>query len=184
MKTRTRNILAAALAATSTLAGAAPLVPQEGAASPSPQAPVPQRGTSSQEPGTGKIPTVELYMNQQGVLVRPGDALSTRVTGAVYDAPLLVGDIALAPNNTLPLGANNPACPIFVSGAAFNIGAPIGQNVLSVPIILSVPPNTAAGTYNCALKYRAVYKSPFTGISYDVGKGNQVNVPYTVRVRR
>ncbi|HZI15411.1 MAG TPA: hypothetical protein VE153_33875 [Myxococcus sp.] len=141
-------------------------------------------GAQQGEPGTGKIPKVELYMNQQGVLVRPGDALTARVTGAVYDAPLLFGDIGLAPNNDLPTGPTNPACPLFVSGSVINTSAPIGQNVLSVPVILRVPAATAPGSYNCALKYVAIYKSPFTGISYFVGKGNQVNIPYTVRRAR
>jgi hypothetical protein len=136
------------------------------------------------EPGTGKLPKVELYMNQQGVLARPGDFLSARVTGAVYDAPFLFGDIGLSPNNSLPPGPTNSACPIFVSGTAINTSAPIGQNVLSVPVTLRIPSNTAPGSYTCALKYVAIYKSPFTGISYFVGKGNQVNIPYTVRRAR
>lgn len=161
MKTHSRSLLASTLAAA--LAFASTASAQQG------------------EPGTGKIPKVELYMNQQGVLARQGDALTARVTGAVYDAPFLAGDIGLAPNNNLPLGPSNPACPIFVSGTAINTSAPIGQNVLSVPVTLRIPANTAPGSYNCALKYVAIYKSPFTGISYFVGKGNQVNIPYTVR---
>ncbi len=136
---------------------------------------------SPSEPGTGILPTIELYMNQQGVLARQGTVAGVTVTGANYDAPFLFGDIGLRPNNDLPIGPNNPACPIFLSGTALGTSAPIGQNTVRVPVSFFIPPNTPPGTYNCALKYVAIYKSPFTGISYFVGKGNQVNVPYTVR---
>jgi hypothetical protein len=163
MKTRSRNLLAAAVVGVMASATVA---------------------SAQGEPGTGKIPKVELYMNQQGILARQGDALSTQVTGAVYDFPLLFGDIGLAPNNDLPPGPSNPACPIFLFGSAINTSAPIGQNVLSVPVTVRIPPDTPPGSYNCALKYVAIYKSPFTGVSYLVGKGNQVNIPYTVRRAR
>src|SRR5690242_12497676 len=136
MKTRSRNLLAAAVVGVMASATVA---------------------SAQGEPGTGKIPKVELYMNQQGILARQGDALTTQVTGAVYDFPLLVGDIGLAPNNDLPLGPSNPACPIFLFGGAVNTSAPIGQNVLSVPVTVRIPADTPPGSYNCALKYVAIY---------------------------
>jgi hypothetical protein len=177
MKTHFKRILAVTTAVT--LSSASMALASE--ISPMAEAGLLAPVTLSQEPGTGKIPSVELYMNQNGVLARQGDLVAVTVTGAVYDFPFLVGDIGLAPNNNLPPGPTNPACPAFLSGGAINTGAPIGQNVLSVPVTLRIPPNTAPGTYNCALKYVAIYKSPYTGISYSVGKGNQVNIPYTVR---
>lgn len=128
------------------------------------------------------LPKVELYMNQQPILIRPGEARTVPITGAVYDHQFN-GRILLAPNNDLPIGPQNPACPIFLNGNNPNVAAPVGQNTLTVGLGVFVPPNTPAGNYNCALKYTALHQILLFG-EFSVGKGNEVEVPYTVRVRR
>jgi hypothetical protein len=124
-----------------------------------------------------KLPSLELFANQLPILIRPGEARTVPISGAVYVTGFS-GSVTLGPN-----GPKQTACPIFLNGDNPFVQFPVGPDSVRVGLNVWVPPETPPGTYNCALRYTAIHKILRVG-DFSVGKGNQVNVPYTVRGRR
>jgi len=122
-------------------------------------------------------PKVEIFMNQQPVNLFQGEVRQLTLSGAVYDRNFS-GDIFLSPN-----GPQSTACPVFLSGDNRNLNIPLGADSLRVNLVLRVPANTPPGNYNCALRYSALF-TVLNVATCEVGKGNQVNIPYQVRRSR
>ena len=122
-------------------------------------------------------PKVEIFMNQQPVNLFQGEVRELTLTGAVYDRNFS-GDIFLAPN-----GPQSTACPVFFSGENRTVNFPLGPDSVRVRVVLRVPANTPPGNYNCALRYSALFPIINVG-TCEVGKGNQVNIPYLVKRSR
>src|SRR4029079_8053646 len=105
-----------------------------------------------------------------------GQIQPLQLTGAVYDQAFR-GFITLEPN-----GPKATACPAFLLGGNPFYQIPLNGS-FTASLVLQAPANAAPGTYNCALRYTAIDQIINVG-DFSVGKGNQVNVPYTVKKAR
>jgi hypothetical protein len=125
-------------------------------------------------------PKLEIFPNQQPILIGLGQPKGTTVLGAVYDGNIRFGgQVLIRPN-----GPKETACPIFNSGDNLNVSAARNTTNLPLGVGFLVPANHPLGNFNCALTYSASQVNPFTGERVPVRtQGNQVNVPYTVKRR-
>jgi hypothetical protein len=129
-------------------------------------------------PGNEPEPTLEIFPNQQPILIGLGQPKGYKLLGAVYDGDIkFAGRVFVRPN-----GPKETACPIFFNGDNLNFSA--ARNSTNIPIGVSfrVPANHPLGNFNCALTYSGDQINPATTEVVPVKtKGNQVNVPYTVK---
>ena len=130
-------------------------------------------------PATRDIPSVEIYQNQQSILIRKGQSKTITITGAVYDQPF-TGDITLQPDPDFSTG-----CPLFgnvqFNGVYTNLSIPANGSV-ALNLVVTGPTSLPPGDYTCKLKYDAEYSSfPFPT---PVGKGNPVYIKYTLKNKK
>lgn len=125
-------------------------------------------------------PTLEIFSNQQPILIGRGQPKTLSLLGAVYDGDIRFdGKVFIRPN-----GPAATACPIFSNGDNFNVS--VVRNSTNVPFQLQVlvPQNHPLGTYNCKLTYSATQTNPATGEVVPIAtKGNEVGFQYTVKNR-
>ncbi|GIZ51822.1 hypothetical protein [Noviherbaspirillum aridicola] len=125
-------------------------------------------------------PRLEIFSNQQPILIGRGQFRNVFVLGAVYDGDIEFGGrVSLRPN-----GPQASACPIFSFGE--NTGVQANRNTTDIPFGLqvAVPGNHPLGTFTCALTYSASQVNPATGVLVPIATlGNEVRFQYTVRNR-
>ena len=125
-------------------------------------------------------PTLEIFSNQQPILIGRGQPKTVTLLGAVYDGDIEFGGrVSIRPN-----GPKETACPIFASGELFNVT--VNRNSTNVPfsIQVQVPQAHPLGTFNCKLTYFASQVNPATGVLVPIAtKGNEVGFQYTVKNR-
>jgi hypothetical protein len=130
-------------------------------------------------PGGDPEPTLEIFSNQQPILIGRSQPKGLTLLGAVYDGQILFGRVTVRPN-----GPQETACPIFFTGGTPTFSAPRNSTNVPVPLTVSVPANHPLGNFNCGLTYTASQTNPATGEEVPIRtNGNQVNVPYTVKNR-
>ena len=124
-----------------------------------------------QPQGATILPSVELYAFQPAVLVSASNPnmQAVPIYGAVYNTTFN-GIISVTPN-----GPTQTACPIYLYSDTSPRSISVGG--FNTTIYVKVPSGTPKGNYNCGLQYSA-----YCG-SINVSKGNQVNVPYTVKIK-
>lgn len=145
-----------------------------------PQSHDPNAAGAGQKPtARPNLPHVEIFANQLPILIYQGETKEITLTGAVYDRDFY-GTIKVEPN-----GPVSTACPIYstIANTTRTGSLPLSANEPIITVVFTCPRDTAPGDYNCALKYTATAEILNVG-NFSVGKGNQVNVGYTVKRKR
>jgi hypothetical protein len=129
-------------------------------------------------------PKVEIFSNQQPILIGLNQQKEVTLLGAVYDDPLINGIVNIVPN-----GPTDTARPIFLSGAN-SVTYPGNTTNLPFRVLVRGPSSDfqVGQTFGCALTYSAarVVINPFTGLPDLVSvrtQGNEVRFQYTVKRR-
>lgn len=131
----------------------------------------------------GIIPTptalpggVEIFASQQVFKIQQGKSKTINLIGSLYGNIPFTGTITVEPNS--PLGSTaNVACPILQAPFPQRVTLQPGANEVIIAVTFRCPANTPLGTYNCALRYRAV---PDNTNGTNVAKGNEVDIGYMV----
>lgn len=126
---------------------------------------------------------VEIFSDQQPILLKLDQTKTVTLLGAVYDDSLANGVINIVPN-----GSQNTACPIFVSGLNSPINAPINTTNLLLNVVVKGPsdPQLVQQTFTCALTYSAfrLLLDTVSGrffLDPIPTKGNEVRFQYTFK---
>jgi hypothetical protein len=118
--------------------------------------------------------SVEIFANQLPFKIQQGKSKTIALTGSVYNNTPFVGTITVEPNS--PIGSTtNVACPILAGPVSKRVSLPAGANEVIVNVTFTCPANTPRGSYNCALRYRAVLDN-----GTNVAKSNEVDIGYNV----
>ena len=120
-------------------------------------------------------PSVEIFANQLPFKIQQGKGKTITLTGSVYNNTPFTGMIVVEPNSP-PGSTNNVACPILQKPfTSPRMTLQPGANIAIVSVPFFCPATTARGSYNCALRYRAVLDD-----GTNVGKWNEVDIGYNV----
>lgn len=125
--------------------------------------------------GNEREPKLEIFSNQQPILIGRNQAKNVTVLGAVYDGNINGGTVSIVPNGPA-------ACPIFVNGV--NSGISIRGNSTNVPFLLAVRPagTHPIGTFQCTLTYFASQINLVSNQPCSIPTTeNQVSFQYTVK---
>jgi hypothetical protein len=130
-------------------------------------------------------PKVEIFSNQQPILIGLNQQTQVTLLGAVYDDSLVNGAVNLVPN-----GPQNTACPIFVNGLNSPVNIPGNTMNVQFRVLVQGPsdPQQVTQTFTCGLTYSAaqVVFDPVTGrfvLEPVRTLGNEVRFQYTVKRR-
>lgn len=124
------------------------------------------------------VPSVEIFANQLPFKIQQGKSKTIALTGSVYNNVPFTGTITVEPNS--PIGSTtNVACPILQKPFPQRVSLPAGANEVIINVTFFCPATTPKGSYNCALRYRAVLDN-----GTNVAKGNEVDIGYNVVAAR